>query len=345
MNKNPFTLTFGVKPENYILRLSQSDKIISSFEQNTNNVIMITGVRGTGKTALLTYISEHFNSLKDWLVIELISEADMLDQLASKLYDSGLFHKIFDGKTFGFSFHGLSFSIKGDKPVTNVVSLIEILLEKIQKKKKVLICVDEATNNSFMKPFVQTIQLLFRKKYHIGLLMTGLYQNIYDLQNNETLTFLYRAPKIDLEPLNIGAIAAEYKSVFKISEEEALELASFTKGYAYAYQVLGYLLYESGKNYIDDSLLASFDQYMQEYVYDKIWSEISTLDKRLLLGFSDETMQVDLLLKATGMEKNKFSVYRNRLIKRGIISSSSYGQLSLKLPRFLNFLSIKRIGY
>lgn len=345
MNKNPFTLTFGVKPENYILRLSQSEKIISSFKQNTNNVFMITGVRGTGKTALLTYISEHFDSLNDWLVIELISEADMLDQLASKLYDSCLLHKIFDGKTFGFSFHGLTFSIKGDKPVTNVVSLIEILLEKIQKKKKILICVDEAANNSYMKPFVQTIQLLLRKKYPINLLMTGLYQNIYDLQNNETLTFLYRAPKIDLEPLNIGTIASEYKTIFQLDEEKALELASFTKGYAYAYQVLGYLLYENNKKYLDESLLASFDQYMQEFVYDKIWSEISTLDKQLLFAFSEDTMAVDSLMKITNMEKNKFSVYRDRLIKRGIISSMVYGQLSLKLPRFINFLNIKRLEY
>ena len=340
--KNPFTITFGIRPDNYISRLSQSEEIISSFENNTNNVFMITGVRGSGKTALLTHISEYFDEKNDWAVIELISEADLLDQLASKLYDMGLFHKIFNGKTFGFSFQGLSFSIKGEKPVTNVVSLIEILLEKIQKKKKVLICVDEAVNNTYMKPFVQTIQLLLRKRYPIYILMTGLYQNLYDLQNNDSLTFLYRAPKINLEPLNIQAIASEYRNVFKIEDKEAIELAYFTKGYAYAYQVLGYLLYENNKNKIDNKILSLFDQYVQDYVYDKIWSELSGNDKKVLWAIdTDEPVQVENIMNKVSMDKRSFSVYRDRLIKRGLLASPEHGKLILKLPRFYEFLELQ----
>ena len=38
------------------------------------------------------------------------------------------------------------------------------------------------------------------------------------------------------------------------------------------------------------------------------------------------------------MKKNVFSVYRDRLIKRGIIESPEYGKLLLKLPRFYEFL-------
>ena len=341
MKTNPFELTFGLKPNNYISRLQQSEEIISAFENGTNHVYMITGVRGTGKTVLLTHVAEYFESKKDWMVINLISESDMLDQLASRLYDSSLKHKIFDNKTFGFSFQGLSFSISGSKPVTNVVSLIEILLQKIQKKKQVLICVDEALNNQYMKPFVQTFQLLLRNKYSINLLMTGLYQNIYELQNNQSLTFLYRAPKINLEPLNLSSIASSYRSIFNISNEYSIELANMTKGYAYAYQVLGYLLFEKGKCEVDEALLAKYDQYLQEYVYDKIWTELSEKDKLVLLAFkSDEKTTVESLIKATKLDKKTFSVYRDRLIKRGIIISPSHGVLALKLPRFFEYLMI-----
>lgn len=341
MKKNPFELTFGLKPENYISRLQQSEEITSAFENGTNHVYMITGVRGTGKTVLLTHVAEYFESKKDWLVINLISESDMLDQLASKLYDSSLKHRIFDNKTFGFSFQGLSFSISGNKPVTNVVSLIEIMLQKIQKKKHVLICVDEALNNQFMKPFVQTFQLLLRSKYPINLLMTGLYQNIYELQNNQSLTFLYRAPKISLEPLNISSIASSYCNIFNIDKDYSIKLANMTKGYAYAYQVLGYLLFEKGDCEIDDTLLSKYDQYLQEYVYDKIWTELSEKDKLVLLSFkSDEKITVESLIKATKMDKKTFSVYRDRLIKRGILASPSYGVVVLKLPRFFEYLSL-----
>ena len=303
--KNPFTLTFGEMPNNYIDRLVQSKEIIDAFENDSSKSYMITGVRGAGKTVMLSYISEYFSNRSDWIVVELITENDMLDQLASKLYDKSLFHKIIDGKTFGFSFNGLSFSISGEKPITNVVTLIETLMNRINKKnKKVLVCIDEAVNNSYMKAFVQTFQLLIREKMPLYLIMTGLYQNIYDLQNNPSITFLYRSPRVTLEPLNIRAISMYYKEVFDIGEQEAKSLANLTKGYAYAYQVLGYLLWENKTTTINDKLMSKYDQYLQEYVYDKIWAELSDKDKLFLSSLSDEkeTSFADIQNK-TGMDK------------------------------------------
>lgn len=340
MKKNPFELTFGLKPDNYISRLGQSSEIISSFEKENNHVYIITGVRGTGKTVLLSHVSEHFQEKKDWIVVEIVSELDMLDQLASRLYDMSLSRKLFDGKTFGFSFNGLSFSIKGEKPVTNVISLLEILLKKIQKSgKKVLVCVDEVANNSYMKPFVQSFQLLLRNKYPVYLLMTGLYQNVFELQNDQTLTFLYRAPKINLEPLNLSVIAASYQSVFNIDEEESIKLANLTKGYAYAYQVLGFLLYEKGDTTLDPFTMAKYDQYLQEFVYEKIWLELSEKDKFVISNFNKESnVTVESLIISSKLDKKTISVYRDRLIKRGILYAPSRGVLSFKLPRFFEFI-------
>ena len=338
---NPFELTFGLKPSNYISRLKQSDEIISNFKSKTGNKsFLITGVRGTGKTVMLSHISKQFEYEKNWIVIELIPNYDMLEQFASALYDSSIMNKIFNNKTFGFSFSGISFSISGEKPITNVISLIEVLLDRIKKcDKSVLIAVDEVSNNDYVKTFTQAFQLLIRKEYPIHLLMTGLYQNIYELQNDKDLTFLYRAPKISLEPLNLAAITNSYQELLNISKEEALLLAKETKGYAYAYQVLGHLVFERQNPKLDDKLYAKYDQYLEEYVYEKMYSELSSNDKIILKAFtSDDINSVDNLLLKSKMKKNVFSVYRDRLIKRGIIESPEYGKLLLKLPRFYEFL-------
>jgi ribosomal protein L20A (L18A) len=338
---NPFELTFGLKPSNYISRLEQSDEIISNFKSRTGNKsFLITGVRGTGKTVMLSHISKQFENEKNWIVIELIPNYDMLEQFASALYDSSIMNKIFNNKTFGFSFSGISFSISGEKPITNVISLIEVLLDRIKKcDKSVLIAVDEVSNNDYVKTFTQAFQLLIRKEYPIHLLMTGLYQNIYELQNDKDLTFLYRAPKISLEPLNLAAITNSYQELLNITKEEALLLAKETKGYAYAYQVLGHLVFERQNPKLDDKLYAKYDQYLEEYVYEKMYSELSSNDKKILKAFtSDDINSVDNLLLKSKMKKNVFSVYRDRLIKRGIIESPEYGKLLLKLPRFYEFL-------
>lgn len=338
---NPFELTFGLKPNNYISRLKQSEEIISNFKSATGNkVFLITGVRGTGKTVMLSHISKQFENEKNWIVIELIPNYDMLEQFASALYDSSIMNKIFNTKTFGFSFSGISFSIKGEKPITNVISLIEVLLDKIKKTgKNVLIAVDEVSNNDYVKTFTQVFQLLIRKEYPIHLLMTGLYQNIYELQNDKDLTFLYRAPKINLEPLNLVAITNSYQELLNITKEEALVLAKETKGYAYAYQVLGHLVFDRKDPKLDDHLYAKYDQYLEEYVYEKMYSELSSNDKKILKAFTNDGINsVDNLMLKSKMKKNIFSVYRDRLIKRGIIESPEYGKLSLKLPRFYEFL-------
>jgi len=338
---NQFELTFGLKPSNYISRLKQSDEIISNFKSKTGNKsFLITGVRGTGKTVMLSHISKQFENEKNWIVIELIPNYDMLEQFASALYDSSIMNKIFNNKTFGFSFSGISFSISGEKPITNVISLIEVLLDRIKKcDKSVLIAVDEVSNNDYVKTFTQAFQLLIRKEYPIHLLMTGLYQNIYKLQNDKDLTFLYRAPIISLEPLNLAAITNSYQELLNITKEEALLLAKETKGYAYAYQVLGHLVFERQNPKLDDKLYAKYDQYLEEYVYEKMYSELSSNDKKILKAFtSDDINSVDNLLLKSKMKKNVFSVYRDRLIKRGIIESPEYGKLLLKLPRFYEFL-------
>ena len=70
--------------------------------------------------------------------------------------------------------------------------------------------------------------------------MTGLYENINNLQNEKNLTFLYRAPKIELKPLNIRRIANNYKANFNLSDEDANHMAALTNGYPFAFQVLGY---------------------------------------------------------------------------------------------------------
>ena len=41
-----------------------------------------------------------------------------------------------------------------------------------------------------------------------------------------------------------------------------------------------------------------------------------------------------------GFGKNIFSVYRDRLLKRGIIEAPEYGKLYLKLPIFYEFIKI-----
>jgi len=167
--------------------------------------------------------------------------------------------------------------------------------------------------------------------------MTGLYENVNSLQNNKNLTFLYRAPKIELHPLNKESIIKEYSSIFSNEKHETIEtLAELTKGYAFAYQVVGYLFSKYNKI---EKIYDELDQYLSIYVYDKIWSALPKNEKELLRCFEKDEMSTEELIKKVPFDIKSFSVYRDRLIKRGLIIGNEYGKASLSLPRFNVFVS------
>ena len=123
------------------------------------------------------------------------------------------------------------------------------MLDYLTKKGvSVLISIDEVTNNEYMGVFSLSYQSFYRNRYRVSLVMTGLYENFSKLENNESLTFLFRTPKIFMTPLNLRAIAYSYIDTLNMKEIDAIEAAKITKGYAFAYQLLGYILFQKGKN-------------------------------------------------------------------------------------------------
>ena len=338
---NPFNITFGKEPLNKINREFEFDEIKESFsnENPASEVYILTGPRGSGKTVALTTLSEYYNEKKDFIVVELNPEMDMLEQLASKVFDAGKLRKLFVKTEFNFSFSGISLSIKGDEPLTNISTLLERIFAYLKKKQiKVLITIDEVVSNSYMKIFAHEYQNLLRKNYDIFLVMTGLYENISKLENEKSLTFLYRTKKIYLNSLSLRSITTSYQEIFNISKDEALKLAKLTNGYAFAYQLLGFILYKSGKKTVDQAVLDEFDELLENRVYAKIWESVTKKEKDILVLVSIGKNTNQEIIKNLNIASNSLSVYKKRLELMGLIDVKERGVLKMTLPRFADFV-------
>lgn len=344
---NPFTLSFGQKPLQYISRIAQTNQIIDNFkaEHPSTPIYMITGVRGSGKTVMMTSIANEIKKNDNWIVIELNPLRDMLQSLAAKLYSIPQLHDLFLKAKLDFSAFGLGISIENASPITDIEDVLSHMLEHINRcGKRLLITVDEAVNSDNIKIFASSFQIFVRDNLPIYLLMTGLYENIYELQNDKSLTFLYRAPKITLEPLNYTAIRKNYMDIFNISADDAEKMTLLTKGYPFAFQVLGYLYWEYRNDKSIDDILPEYDQYLQEYVYEKIWSELSSHDRDVLTVISScGSDRVKDIREKLGMNSQQFSVYRDRLKRKGVINTQEYGRISVALPRFAEFVQIQSL--
>ncbi|MDO4961458.1 MAG: ATP-binding protein [Eubacteriales bacterium] len=343
---NPFTLTFGKKPAEYIIRREHINEIKGAFLNTPSRcqTYLIQGVRGSGKTVLMTTLSIEIAEEKDWICVDLNSSLNLLEDLSYRLADAcesaaGLIDRGLDISVAGF---GIGI---GSREARDNVSRCEHYLKQLSAQgKKLLITIDEVSNTESMRQFAGQFQIWIRKDFPVFLLMTGLYENIYAIQNSPQLTFLLRSPKVTLGPLSLSLITRQYESALNISTEKAIPLARLTKGYAFAFQALGMLYYDYNVQDNDASIqrepdnaaiLRNLDSCLDEYVYSKIWNSLSPLDQKVILQLSDEApSRVKDVCDAVGMNSSNFSKYRERLIKKGLITAQQHGYLEPALPRF-----------
>lgn len=340
MNNNPYTLLFGKEPTQLISRSIQTNEIIENFTQNipSNQIYMITGVRGSGKTVLMTSVVNKLKKDKKWTCIELNAERDLLSSLASKLASINELAQIFNEAKINLSLFNFGIEISNTAKISDIETAISKMLESIKKRgKKVLITIDEVSNTKQIREFSSAFQILVRQDLPIYLLMTGLYENIEELQNEKNLTFLYRAPKIKLTSLNINAIANNYKNNFNLNDIEVMEMAKLTKGYSFAFQVLGYLTYNNNGKYTE--IIPTYQQYLEECAYEKMWSELSKVDKKVMYAIAQcKSSSIQNIREKCNMSTNQFNPYRKRLILKGLIDGSERGYIKLTLPLFKEFI-------
>ena len=143
-----------------------------------------------------------------WVRVELRTAHDMVEGLAARLDSNRSLSRLFTEASIDLSLFGLGLHIEGQRPIS---SMDEALLQMLQvlkrQQKRLLITVDEVVNNSYVRDFASLYQSLVREDMPVFLLMCGLYENVESLQNVENLTYLFRAPKIRLEPLGMRSIA------------------------------------------------------------------------------------------------------------------------------------------
>lgn len=340
--KNPFAINFGAIPTQYIARNLITDEIITELESETvqNPCFMLSGVRGSGKTVTMTAIEREMREKDDWIVIGLNPQLDMIKSLVAKLYDTHEFINKFITANLNLSQFGIGLAVESKPPVADIESALERILAEIKRqKKRLLVTIDEVSNTQYMREFASAYQILIRNEYPIYLIMAGLYNNIQNLEDEDNLTFLYRTPKYEMEPINITLIQQRYKELFALDTEAAFNMAVITKGYAFAYQVLGKYVWDSKEKSVTNEVLAKFDEAMEKYVYGKIWAELSATDKWYLKYIAQkEIMETATLLELTQKKKNEFAQYRARLKDKRIIDVSTHGIIKMVLPRFDTFV-------
>lgn len=336
---NPFTPLFGATPKAYIHRYEIENRILNEFcaKDAPMQAYMIMGARGAGKTVLMHELANRFESFDEWVVVRMNPNADMIDAMLAKLSGNQKVSQIIKTASINLSFFGLGVEMSTE-PIRDKEDAIATILKRMQKdEKKLLVIVDEAVNTASMKTFASAYQNFLGQNLPIYVLMTGLYEHINSLRNENNMTFLYRMPRLFLEPLQLDDIALNYKECFMLSDSESVRMAEYTKGYSYGFQLLGKLTWEADGQF--DAVQEQYKMELYEVVYDKIWDEASDTDRDVLYSAAiSESNSVKDIRKILEKGSNEFSPYSDRLKKKGVVYSPQRGSFEIALPYFTGYI-------
>ena len=109
--------------------------------------------------------------------------------------------------------------------------------------------------------------------------------------------------------------------------------------------MLGYLLWETGAETLDDQVL---DQVLPTYryqlyrnVYTKIYQELSPIDRQFILAMAQvnaDEVAIGQICQALQKPSNYIANYRRRLIDDQVIRPTKYGHVTFTLPLFGDFI-------
>lgn len=350
LRKNPFYPQFGKRPDNFIGREQLINHLLDELYtiNSPYRTTIISGVRGNGKTSILSDINLEIRKDPNWIVVNLSHTDDLMGKLVDKLAfeceKSGVAIK---SLTIGAA--GVGLSLEKKEANSSFKKLLELTERIKREEKQLLVLLDEISIGTDLREFISTYQLLLREGVEIALVMAGLPQNVLKVLKDDVLTFLRRSKQIFLEPIEPFSFKVEYETIFKkagrVIEEDALDLAYLSSGgYPYMFQLIGYYIWSSEKSVIDKSIVEHAIQVSKGELYKNVYGvlidDMGPFEQKYVLAMAKNQQPVKAadLAKTLGKEVTSISPYREKLLERGIIRASSRGFVEFILPFFGEFL-------
>lgn len=368
MNTNPFTPSFGGKPQYFFGRNSELSLIgeALSNELSPHRALFITGNRGCGKTALLEQASRMAEAC-GWMAIDVHAEDALLSTVHKLAGGQEVSHaRNLQPEAFGVSAGSLSKTFSTHYTGMDLADLMQEKLEDPIGPKGILVTVDEVQKISEKdaEGLCAGFQMSLRKGCAVMLVMAGLPGSKENVASFPGCTFMTRAFDVKLGSLFVSetyeALKKLVASVRGLSaDEEAIKgMARFSLGYPYLMQLIGYYSVEQARENDAKKLMVTagdvalaapmaYERY-RDNVLGPALAPVkngTTVYLEAMASVMDEggTASTSRIAQALGKTLAECSTTRQRLIDRRLVVSGGHGLLRFNLPYLRQYLQEREI--
>jgi hypothetical protein len=358
MSRNPFTPAFGSEPMFLAGRQEIIDDIIDGLKNgpgDPNRSSILIGPRGSGKTVLLSKISEEAEKI-GWISANVTADNCVLDNIIDQIQLNGseIFNKKKKSAITGVQVSGVGITrdVLPEIKISWRTQMVKLCDEISKNGGGIIITVDEVkADYPEMILLVSNFQHFVREKREIVLIMAGLPGHVMQMLQDKDISFLRRAFQHRLDPISIPEVKISLKKTIEMSgkkiPEAALdEAAKYTGGYPFLIQLIGYQAWkEAGERKtitIDDvsNGIVCSEGVMEKTIFDTIIKELSKKDIEFLLAMTkdEKVSNISDIAGRIGASPSLTSQYRKRLINQGLIAQFGRGRINFEMPFLKEYL-------
>ena len=368
--QNPFTPTFGAAPPLMVGRDGVIERVLAALRHGPRHpdyTLLLTGRRGTGKTALLDAIEDAARS-QGWLSVSATASApEFGSQLRQEL--SALAEDLQrDPKTRLASAQALGFGLSWAKDPPNprpplaelslrrLLTGITEMLAQSAAGAGLLITLDEfhAAEVDGARELAAAIQHVTRREQRpVALVMAALPEVTETILADMGMTFFHRCARGEIGLLGHDATRTALQVPIGQAggsiDEDALDLATRSSGgYPFMVQLVGYHGWEScidgAKHLAVDDMhegVYEADKALTDMLLMPLWSALSPTDRDLLhhIAAHDGPIAVAALASALGKSTSYINTYRRRLLRAGAVTTPDRGLLDVRDPAMRRWLT------